>query len=596
MYHMKCALFTLSSACAAFLALSDVQAAAPQNELKYYLDQIETYRESARKKTLIELTKEVLEIRIKPAKKSDGVNSYNLGDKNSAKFIGYTEVLQERAEANEKDGQYFYGVYLLQACMSLNNGEHFPSYENACIDAVKAFETAAEQGNPNAMQNLGMMYKFKLAQSKSRSVVSDWYFKAASLYYTNKETDKALNAIEEVLYENQFYPGGIQLKYVIENNIPLMDGDVTCEEMEKFPALVFHPIDLGSGFGSPVSIDYYCPKNLSQLEFLKPLVAQADNLRGSSGLPQICTGSIVHARWRYHQFALLKMGYYPQAYDNSPVKSTKVSSYFEDWSYQSFHNRALFKTHLKEIERVRPLLVKWYQNEHGVTAKVATSYTEIALRAISGYGYDTVPSYLSKPALLPYTAEATEGRYKQLIQSLGSPDQKVSDTAVLNSLRRLLVHEAPVDVIQKVIQHLSRVSEKGRMESLLSVAIKNSKYVEILLNAGFSPNLQNEFGKTPLYYAIEFNQHDSVRLLLEQGADINHKYNAGYEDSWHCLGVTYGRTPLMHAAQHADEAMVQLLLDKGADKALQDERGSTAVDYAQRHEDKNMIKLITAKL
>ena len=114
---------------------------------------------------------------------------------------------------------------------------------------------------------------------------------------------------------------------------PLSDRKVTCEEMEKYPEIVFKLGDLGSGHGSPNDVDYRCPKSLSQLDFLQKLIGQASSIRSPSRLPQICTGSIIHAQWRYYHFDLARLGYYPESYSSRKRGKTNGMEYFEEWSY-----------------------------------------------------------------------------------------------------------------------------------------------------------------------------------------------------------------------------------------------------------------------
>lgn len=71
---------------------------------------------------------------------------------------------------------------------------------------------------------------------------------------------------------------------------------------------------------------------------------------------------------------------------------------------------------------------------------------------------------------------------------------------------------------------------------------------------------------TPLYNAVIAGREDTVRLLLQRGADAN-------------AGADLGRTPL-HVAQSA--SIARLLLDAGADPAARDdEHGTTPLTWAR---------------
>src|SRR5689334_24021721 len=78
----------------------------------------------------------------------------------------------------------------------------------------------------------------------------------------------------------------------------------------------------------------------------------------------------------------------------------------------------------------------------------------------------------------------------------------------------------------------------------------DSDSVRLLLDSGADPNLRNEAGATALMWALA--DAGKTRLLLEHRADAN----ARSDD---------GRTPLLIAAsQHGSGAVVKLLLDHGA--------------------------------
>ncbi len=73
-----------------------------------------------------------------------------------------------------------------------------------------------------------------------------------------------------------------------------------------------------------------------------------------------------------------------------------------------------------------------------------------------------------------------------------------------------------------------------------------------------------------LHAAVASRNADAVRLLLEAGADVNGRQQAGY-------------TPVMGAAGAGRDDLVDLLLAHGADPSLVSEDGKTAVSMARDH-------------
>jgi ankyrin repeat protein len=121
-------------------------------------------------------------------------------------------------------------------------------------------------------------------------------------------------------------------------------------------------------------------------------------------------------------------------------------------------------------------------------------------------------------------------------------------------------------------------------ESLLFFALEQPPMIRHLVARGADVNYANPFGKTPLFYAIDMNDHKLMALLLKLGADAKHAYasTSPQVDQFDCrYNITHtNRTVLMHAAQHADVKMIKMLLKAGAPLAAFDGMGYTATDYA----------------
>jgi len=96
-----------------------------------------------------------------------------------------------------------------------------------------------------------------------------------------------------------------------------------------------------------------------------------------------------------------------------------------------------------------------------------------------------------------------------------------------------------------------------------------------LLAAGADVNVMRD--NTPLKVAIGKKQIDFVRLLLEQGADVNLK--------------TEYSSPLIDAVEKGDRAMASLLLDRGADVNLKTEYSSPLIAAVEKG-DRAMASLL----
>jgi len=75
------------------------------------------------------------------------------------------------------------------------------------------------------------------------------------------------------------------------------------------------------------------------------------------------------------------------------------------------------------------------------------------------------------------------------------------------------------------------------------------------------------YGNSPLCNAILKGDLATVKKFVEYGADVNEMSN--------------GLTPLMFAARYNKIEILKYLIEKGADKQIKDERGFTALKYAE---------------
>lgn len=85
-------------------------------------------------------------------------------------------------------------------------------------------------------------------------------------------------------------------------------------------------------------------------------------------------------------------------------------------------------------------------------------------------------------------------------------------------------------------------------------------------------------GNSPLCNAILKGDIATIKKMIEYGADVNEMSN--------------GLTPLMFAARYNKIEILKFLVEKGADKQIKDERGNTAIKYAENSKSVEAIEFL----
>lgn len=134
------------------------------------------------------------------------------------------------------------------------------------------------------------------------------------------------------------------------------------------------------------------------------------------------------------------------------------------------------------------------------------------------------------------------------------------------------------DEISLVINEQDKDATDNNGRTALMYAVHYNpepKIVKMLIDYGYSVNAVDYYGETVLMHAMYLNNLDTIKILLENGAEVNASSEEG----------AY-RTALMVASQYSNKLpLFHLLLNHGARIDAEDIFGNTAFFYACRYND-----------
>ena len=103
---------------------------------------------------------------------------------------------------------------------------------------------------------------------------------------------------------------------------------------------------------------------------------------------------------------------------------------------------------------------------------------------------------------------------------------------------------------------------------------KIAESVQLLLDAGLDPMSRDDFGQTPLHYAVRNGNTVALGLLLKAGADPNAK------------DTEYGSTPLHLAATLKADDLIRDLVAAGANPGVARKNGEDAIRIYEKFHSK----------
>lgn len=126
------------------------------------------------------------------------------------------------------------------------------------------------------------------------------------------------------------------------------------------------------------------------------------------------------------------------------------------------------------------------------------------------------------------------------------------------------------DLLKLRPHHANNFDKAGNY--LLHRAIEKQDYelVRLLLDCGADPNTRNNMGYTPLHFAVIFKDHRIVHLLLKNNSNVNVRSNSG-KTALHLLSL--------QEQNETTQLIAQMLAENNASTEIRDANGLTPLDY-----------------
>lgn len=155
------------------------------------------------------------------------------------------------------------------------------------------------------------------------------------------------------------------------------------------------------------------------------------------------------------------------------------------------------------------------------------------------------------------------------------PELDVFEASVVGDLERLK------KTVSQDAASLRSYSPDGFTALAFASYLGQKESVDYLIEKGADVNAvaRNETGFTPLTGAVTENHNEIAKVLVKNGARVNHRYEGGF-------------TPLMHAAYNENVELVGFLLQNGADPTAKNGEGKSPLTFAQEKNNSQIIELL----
>ncbi|MBA4749532.1 MAG: ankyrin repeat domain-containing protein [Alphaproteobacteria bacterium] len=248
-----------------------------------------------------------------------------------------------------------------------------------------------------------------------------------------------------------------------------------------------------------------------------------------------------------------------EAYKKAPSLEDKALHHPEllKWSYLGPWNRKKYQALEKVFPAMASDLRAFYESVPPLAAFAA--HTTRALNAYLFFNFDTkIPLASDKAYALFVTPPEKD------LDRLFMHTKDFNQTDWSAALAYAVLSGRPVQDLKRLVEKGAKVDAVIDEETPLMKAADRPDVLLFLLSQKASVDARNDFGKTPLFYAVQFNNLDSVKALVEAGANVNTPLKVMNEERYYEFQFILGFTPLAYSMRYGSPEMTAYLVEKGA--------------------------------
>jgi uncharacterized protein YecT (DUF1311 family) len=384
----------------------------------------------------------------------------------------------------------------------------------------------------------------------------------------------------------------------VENDDPLLQQDIHStdvlaslffrKEHDGFSDLpiwlVLENTELLTLLNERHSPDVTANYSISELSAFKKLRAHLDSMEEGRWVTTSYmqhAGTIIYDIHASNRYFLNFLSYYPQGvFEESPAElgASGMVNYQASldkhlapllaWSYQGIWNRHSYITFEMLFRNAAEELKQYY--ERHARMKEFSPYADWVLSTYIYHCFTMLYPISETPAYQVFKTP------NEPLEVLKEKTKSFSQTDWDQSLSIAILNHYSSDILEWLIASGANVNAASFDETPLMKAVDQPHVLALLLKRGANIEQQNPFGKTALFYAIQFNQFDSVKLLVEANANVNHqlkdfdRFIALHEEGGDYLLEKVSRfTPYIYSLRYASKEVTDYLLANGANpKAL----------------------------